>query len=58
MNIQIFYQKIKFKFEFGPGQMIFDKVMPLENTVQKKKKKSVPLNMAFEILSPSGEFVA
>lgn len=38
--------------------MIFDKVMPLENTVQKKKKKSVhthvPLNMAYEILSPSG----
>lgn len=49
MNIQIFYQKIKFKFEFGPGQMIFDKVMPLENTVQKKKKSvhtHVPLNMA------------
>lgn len=38
MNIQLFYQKIKFKFEFGPGQMIFDKVMPLENTVQKKKE--------------------
>lgn len=57
MNIQLFYQKIKFKFEFKPGQMIFDKVMPLENTVQ-KEKKSVPLNMAFEILSPSGEFVA
>lgn len=37
--------------------MIFDKVMPLENTVQKKKKSvhtHVPLNMAYEILSPSG----
>lgn len=54
----VFYQTIQVKFDFGPGPMIFDRIMP--QNLEKKKcsvQTNVKLNtcMAFEILAVCGD---
>lgn len=43
-NIQIFYQKVQVRAKFGPGLMIFDRVIPFELTEKKRNLSLIYAN--------------